>query len=233
MQFRTPINITPCGFRIGYAQRGLLLGSCFAENIGMRMKRYKLPVVFNPFGILFNPASVARTLTRLDSGKLYEANDLTRSGDLWVSFDHHGSLAKVDRDEAVIQSLIEGCAKFWLHNVMARVPPEATVVQDVIKMHPVDDGNMLEADNAVSTDIGELRTLTEKMNELKKQSEVIKTRIVDALGEHTGFLIGGEKAVTFKEKTTKRIDTAALKAEFPQVVAQHQITTSTRVFKLY
>lgn len=39
-------------------QRGLLLGSCFAENIGMRMKRYKLPVVFNPFGILFNPASV-------------------------------------------------------------------------------------------------------------------------------------------------------------------------------
>ena len=66
MQFRTPINITPCGFRIGYAQRGLLLGSCFAENIGMRMKRYKLPVVFNPFGILFNPASVARTLTRLD-----------------------------------------------------------------------------------------------------------------------------------------------------------------------
>ena len=97
MQFRTPINITPCGFRIGYAQRGLLLGSCFAENIGMRMKRYKLPVVFNPFGILFNPASVARTLTRLDSGKLYEANDLTRSGDLWVSFDHHGSLASVDR----------------------------------------------------------------------------------------------------------------------------------------
>lgn len=140
---------------------------------------------------------------------------------------------KVDRDEAVIQSLIEGCAKFWLHHVMARVPPEATVVQDVIKLHPVDDGNMLEADNAVSTDIGELRTLTEKMNELKKQSEVIKTRIVDALGEHTGFLIGGEKAVTFKEKTTKRIDTAALKAEFPQVVAQHQITTSTRVFKLY
>ena len=101
MQFRTPINITPCGFRIGYAQRGLLLGSCFAENIGMRMKRYKLPVVFNPFGILFNPASVARTLTRLDSGKLYEANDLTRSGDLWVSFDHHGSLASVDRDEAL------------------------------------------------------------------------------------------------------------------------------------
>ena len=101
MQFRTPINITPCGFRIGYAQRGLLLGSCFAENIGMRMKRYKLPVVFNPFGILFNPASVARTLTRLDSGKLYEANNLTRSGDLWVSFDHHGSLASVDRDEAL------------------------------------------------------------------------------------------------------------------------------------
>ena len=78
MQFRTPINITPCGFRIGYAQRGLLLGSCFAENIGMRMKRYKLPVVFNPFGILFNPASVARTLTRLDSGKLYERPDPKR-----------------------------------------------------------------------------------------------------------------------------------------------------------
>lgn len=140
---------------------------------------------------------------------------------------------KVDRDEDVIQSLVEGCAKFWLHNVMARRPPEATVVQDVIKVHPVDDGSMVEADNTVATDIGELRTLTERISDLKKQSEVIKTRIADALGDRTGFLIGGAKAVTFKEKTTTRLDTAALKRDFPQEVLQHQITTTTRVFKLY
>ena len=101
MNFQTSVEL-PAGMpSVSHADHILLMGSCFAENIGMRMKRYKLPVVFNPFGILFNPASVARTLTRLDSGKLYEANDLTRSGDLWVSFDHHGSLASVDRDEAL------------------------------------------------------------------------------------------------------------------------------------
>lgn len=101
MEFRTPIHIEPLKFRIGYETPGLLLGSCFAGHIGLRMERYKLPVVVNPFGVLFNPASVARCLNRLADATPYEAKDLIRSGERWVSLDHHGSLASGDRDETL------------------------------------------------------------------------------------------------------------------------------------
>lgn len=140
---------------------------------------------------------------------------------------------KVDRDDDLIQALIEKCAAFWLNHVMAKVPPAPVCVQDVTKLHPEDDGDLIEADNAVATDIGELRTITERINDLKRQSEALKTRITEALGDRSGFTIGGEKAVTFKEKKTTRLDSSALKRDMPEVVLAHQVTTSTRVFKLY
>lgn len=140
---------------------------------------------------------------------------------------------KVDRDDDLIQALIEKCADFWLNHVMAKVPPSPVCVKDVVKLHPEDDGELVEADNDVAADIGELRTLTERINDLKRQSEVVKTRITDAIGDRTGFTIGGEKAVTFKEKRTTRIDSVALKRDMPEAVLAHQVTTSTRVFKLY
>lgn len=111
MEFRTPIKIEPFDFRIGHSTPGLLVGSCFTEHIGARLRRYKMPVAVNPFGIVFNPASVAATLRRLGSGAPYTADDLLRSGERWVSLDHHGSLCSTDRDatlETIGRAVAEG-----------------------------------------------------------------------------------------------------------------------------
>ena len=101
MQFRTPIHIKPPEHRINHAQKGLLLGSCFSENIGTRMVRYKLPVTVNPSGILFNPASIFRTLERYASGKPYRAEDLLYDNNLWFSFDHHSAFSSTDRQKTL------------------------------------------------------------------------------------------------------------------------------------
>ena len=85
MQFRTPINITPCGFRIGYAQRGLLLGSCFAENIGRQLMDAGFQLDLNPFGILYNPLSVSSALREIIRNKEYNKQDLFAYKDLWHS----------------------------------------------------------------------------------------------------------------------------------------------------
>ena len=91
MEFRTPVHIAPFGFRIGHSHKGLLVGSCFADRIGRIMRNHKLPVTVNPFGTLFNPASIAATLKRLEEHRSYDAGDLTRYEERWISFVHHGA----------------------------------------------------------------------------------------------------------------------------------------------
>jgi len=101
MEFRTPIKIEPFDFRIGHSMPGLLVGSCFTEHIGARLQRYKMPVAVNPFGIVFNPVSVAETIRRIGNAAPYAAEDLLPCGERWVSLDHHGSLCSTDRDETL------------------------------------------------------------------------------------------------------------------------------------
>ena len=49
----------------------LFVGSCFADNIGQRFRDEGFPVTVNPFGTMYNPASVLHTLERIapDSGR--------------------------------------------------------------------------------------------------------------------------------------------------------------------
>lgn len=101
MQFRTPVHIEALERPIDHRRRGLLLGSCFAEHIGQRMLRAKLPVTVNPFGILFNPASIASTLTRLQNAEAFTEADLLPSGDLWVSLAHHGCFSSTDKTQTL------------------------------------------------------------------------------------------------------------------------------------
>lgn len=101
MQFRTAINIEPLGVSIGYNEPGMLVGSCFAQNMAEKMKRLKFPVYDNPFGILFNPASISNMFDRLDNERFFEKEELVRSGDLWVSMEHHGKFSALDEDDVL------------------------------------------------------------------------------------------------------------------------------------
>ena len=59
MKFRTEIRIAPLSVRIGYENRLLALGSCFAEHISDRLSGARFRITSNPSGILFNPKNSA------------------------------------------------------------------------------------------------------------------------------------------------------------------------------
>lgn len=91
MNFRLTTTLPPDGPRLTTASRVLTLGSCFAQHIGERL-RDALPdgqAGVNPFGVLYNPASIARALSLLLEGALPldEALFAGRDG-LWHSWLH-------------------------------------------------------------------------------------------------------------------------------------------------
>ena len=67
MTFRTVVDIPRPPFLIEPLEELLFVGSCFADNIGRRFQEERFPVVVNPFGVMYNPASVLHTVQRCQS----------------------------------------------------------------------------------------------------------------------------------------------------------------------
>lgn len=101
MDFRTPVEWHGESEEIKYSDHVLLMGSCFAENVGGLLLENKFSCDVNPFGILYNPLSIAKALRQMLDGKVYTMDDLFDSGGQWHSWMHHSSFSSTDADECL------------------------------------------------------------------------------------------------------------------------------------
>lgn len=89
MIFRTEIKIDEPSFFINPEYKITALGSCFAENIGNKIKEMRFNIVNNPFGVLYNPYSVFKAvLMSLNETELEEKDIVYNQGE-YHSFNHH------------------------------------------------------------------------------------------------------------------------------------------------
>ena len=139
---------------------------------------------------------------------------------------------EVRRDEDVIKAIVEKCHAFWFKKVLADVPPDPINADDIKKLYARDDGEMVEASNDEAADIGELRTIRERIKELQDQEKAVANRVILAIGEKSGLLIGGEKAVTYKAQNSSRFASTAFKKEHPDLYRDFVQTSTTRILRL-
>jgi GSCFA family len=95
--FRTPVKITPLEKRFNHDAVIFMIGSCFSENIYLKLKNYKFNVSSNPSGIIYNPVSIASSICRLIKNKPYNDEELFCHDGLYRSFDHHTSFSDTDK----------------------------------------------------------------------------------------------------------------------------------------
>lgn len=82
-------------------RRIMMIGSCFATEVGARLIADGYDVTLNPFGVQYNPASICAAIERLESGEHFAELDVIRRVDdaskgifRYVSYAHHGSFAR-------------------------------------------------------------------------------------------------------------------------------------------
>jgi hypothetical protein len=85
----TYVDIPEIPFRLSYGSKLIFLGSCFADTIGKKMEELKFQVCHNPFGVLYNPASIAANLKLLLDKEIYTEKDIQFENELWFSFAHY------------------------------------------------------------------------------------------------------------------------------------------------
>ena len=100
MIFTTHVEL-PCGtLDISHKSRMLLIGSCFAGNIGTVLLANKFNVDVNPFGVQYNPLSIATVLSRIVDGTPFDkaSPELFEHGGKWHSILHHSDFSHSDKE---------------------------------------------------------------------------------------------------------------------------------------
>lgn len=104
LKLQTPVTDTDCKTGISYSDKILLIGSCFSDNIGTMLRNYGFNACVNPFGTLYNPASVNAGIRRLTGTDLFSEDDCIEigAGDLRIcSFHHHTTFARNSKEEFI------------------------------------------------------------------------------------------------------------------------------------
>lgn len=97
--FRTVVNPDRSSYSIKLEDRILTLGSCFALNIGQKLKDYKFNVSVNPFGTLFNPISMFKLVNKAVRNDVFETAGIVENHGVYHHFDLHSELSRLSERE--------------------------------------------------------------------------------------------------------------------------------------
>ena len=97
MNFTTKVPIAKSDNPINYDSKIISLGSCFADNIGMKFEYFKFQITTNPFGIIFNPVSIENLVSRVVKNQKFTEEDIFFHNDLWHCYQVHSELSHSDK----------------------------------------------------------------------------------------------------------------------------------------
>jgi hypothetical protein len=99
--FRTMVEILPSAKKITYSSAMLFMGSCFSDAMGEKLESLKFQVRTNPFGVLFNPASIADNMRILMENKPFTPDRIYFYNGQWISFNHYTGFSHPDREQCL------------------------------------------------------------------------------------------------------------------------------------
>ena len=138
MEFRTVVDVEDPGFRIGVGEEMLFVGSCFADSIGSRFKEEKFRAVVNPYGVMYNPASILHTIERMELSPSLRTTFITLGTNHVYRLKETGEI--VDNCQKRPQSMfteeelsVDECADYLMQaiSILRDINPEMNIVLTV------------------------------------------------------------------------------------------------------
>lgn len=101
MDFRTTIRTPDNRQWLRHEDELMLIGSCFSDNIGSRLRAAMMLADVNPTGTVYNPMSVAATVNRIIRNEPVAGMDMIEQGGMWFSYDFHSRYSMPDKQAAL------------------------------------------------------------------------------------------------------------------------------------
>ena len=186
MKFRTELAIEPSPIRIDHDSAILTIGSCFSDEIGSRLRSRLFNVMPNPFGTLFNPASIKRLIKDVAEGKTYNSTDIFLGNEgAFHSYLHHSKFSSDDESTILtsINSIHEQVRKFLSHENLivvltlgsARAFRHIESGHIVANCHKQPSKEFETIDLSINDIVDELRTTTEMIQGINGNARFLLT----------------------------------------------------------
>ncbi|TQO39616.1 GSCFA family protein [Arenibacter algicola] len=114
MKLQTQIPLKKAENQIDYNSQLVVLGSCFANNIGDKLAYYKFWALQNPFGVLFHPLAIENLISRAIQEESYTGEEVFFLNERWQCYDAHSDLSSVAKED-LLGSLNSGLSKTKLY----------------------------------------------------------------------------------------------------------------------
>lgn len=101
MKLQTSIDTSAQSFEYSHSNTFLSLGSCFASEIGEKLKDNLFDCLTNPLGNLFNPLALSELLDRAVKNRKFEEKEFFQHQEIWRHFLVHSSLASTNKRTSV------------------------------------------------------------------------------------------------------------------------------------
>lgn len=142
---------------------------------------------------------------------------------------------QINRDDELINTIIEIEKDFWENHVLKRIPP-VVVGGEADKhlltlLYPEDNGTEIALPSLANEKINELLLLKSKKDEIENSISNIENYLKNELGEHEIGTIGNIR-VTWKTVNSKRIDSKLLLNKYPSVYEECSKSNSYRKFSI-
>lgn len=103
MDFRLEFDPPSLSPKIDLDDKIMLVGSCFTEHVYNYLVASKFCALQNPNGILFNPSSIAKVLSRYVENRHLSSEELFEQNTLWNHWDFHSSLSCPNKEESLLR----------------------------------------------------------------------------------------------------------------------------------
>ncbi len=118
MKLYSRVQIPLSGHPFKLDEKITILGSCFADSVGAKLQQAGFCTCINPFGTLYNPASLRSAVARLDGKDLFGPSDCVEMGagaGRICSFEHHTSFSRPTAEDFLrnANARLQEAREFW------------------------------------------------------------------------------------------------------------------------
>jgi len=99
MATKTELKITKSNDLISHKDKLVLLGSCFSDNIGKLLKKYRFQVQYNPLGIIYNPHTLSKIIGLAVQEKSIHQDHIKQLNDVYCHFDFHSKYSSLKKEK--------------------------------------------------------------------------------------------------------------------------------------
>lgn len=143
---------------------------------------------------------------------------------------------RVDRDERVIEQIINYAGGWWQRHIVEGIRPEPTFADKskLAGLYPADDAaDAVPMTEELEAALGELVFAKDQIKDFTERKDRAEFVLQTAMAERTAIADSdGEARVTWKAQKSRRLDSKRLRAERPNIADDYTNETTTRVLRV-